>query len=114
MSSRAGESPVFKGCTRPACLFGVPIQPLIAVVGLIALLAFWTKIIPLLILAIPAIFIMRMMTKNDDQTFNQMAVRMKTRRRNINGKFWNACSFQPCSYKKTKYIKGKKTKGKWP
>lgn len=110
--SRAGESPVFKGCTRPACLFGVPIQPLIVVVGLIGLVAFWTKMIPLLFLAIPAIFIMRTLTKNDDQTFNQMGIRLKTRRQNHNGRFWNACSFQPCSYQKPKPIKAKKIKGK--
>lgn len=109
---RAGESPVFKGCTRPACLMGVPIQPLIVVVGVIFLVAFWTGMIPILFLAIPAILIMRSITRNDDQTFNQLGVKMKTRRQNMNGKFWNACSYQACSYKKLKPIKAKAVKQK--
>lgn len=109
---RAGESPVFKGCTRPACFFGVPIQPLIVVVGVIFLLAFWTGIIPILLLAIPAILIMRAITKHDDQTFNQMGVKARTRRQNVNHKFWNACSYQACSYKKPKPIKAKQAKQK--
>lgn len=98
---KPGESVVFKGCTRPALFMGVPMTPFFIVMGLILLLAFWTRIIPLLILILPFFFIMRLMTKEDDQQFNQMAIRLRTRRQNHNLKFWGrACSYQPCSYKR--------------
>lgn len=96
---KPGESIVFKGCTRPALFMGVPMTPLFVMMAVIALLAFWTGIIPLLILIVPFIFVMRLMTRDDDQQFNQIGIRLRTRRQNRNMKFWgNACSFQPCSY----------------
>ena len=96
---KPGESVVFKGCTRPATIMGVPMMPLFVVVSSIILLAFWTQIIPLVILVVPAIFILKFMAKEDDQQFNQLAVRLRTRRQNKNSKFWGrACSYQPCSY----------------
>ena len=92
------EMPVFKGCTRPACLFGVPIKPLILVCGVVFLLSFWVWL-PLLVLVAPAILIMRQITKHDDQAFLQWAIRLKTGRRNANRTLWGgATSFAPCDY----------------
>ncbi len=45
--------PLFKGLTRPALLFGVPMLPLLATFGLLLLITFWTQSFALLFLAIP-------------------------------------------------------------
>ena len=45
---------LFKGMTRPAMLFGVPILPLISVLALISLVSVWTNIMYILV-AIPIV-----------------------------------------------------------
>ncbi len=71
-------SPLFKGATRPACFFGVPLKPFLGVALGFALLGLWTEP-PAALLAIPVILAMRSMTKNDDQRFRQLAVSFETR-----------------------------------
>lgn len=85
---------IFKGCTRPAMLFGVPIVPFVVTVGAILIAGMWTFIVSsaaamiVLSLMIPALFAMRMVTRSDDQRLRQrfMALRMRLSQRN--GKFW--------------------------
>ena len=71
-------APLFKGATRPACVFGVPIRPFVAVAGGSFLIALWTWP-PLALLAVPAILVMRAITKEDDQKFRAIAIRLKLR-----------------------------------
>ena len=56
---------LFKGMTRPAMLFGVPILPLISVLALISLVSVWTNIMYILV-AIPIVLIMRFIVTFDD------------------------------------------------
>lgn len=72
-----GEA-VYKGLTRPAMALGVPITPLFVVLAVIALLAVWFQIL-ILSAAIPAIFIMKEISKRDDFIFRLLF---------LNARFW--------------------------
>nr|WP_236741997.1 VirB3 family type IV secretion system protein [Campylobacter jejuni] len=61
--------PIFKGLTRPALLFGVPLMPfLINILGFI-LISVYTQQFFLLIFGVISHFIMKAMTKKDEQMF---------------------------------------------
>lgn len=74
------QSPLFKGATRPACFLGVPLKPFVAVTGAIALTALWTTP-PVALAAVPAVALMRAMTRDDDQRFRQIALSLALRQR---------------------------------
>ncbi|MDR2341607.1 MAG: VirB4 family type IV secretion/conjugal transfer ATPase [Campylobacteraceae bacterium] len=59
---------LFKGMTRPAMILGIPINAFLIVGGFIFLLAVYTNML-VLILFLPAILIMRILTKIDDFIF---------------------------------------------
>lgn len=93
------KTPLFKGATRPACVWGIPIKPFLGCMGFFLLLAFWVYI-PLLLLSVPCLFIMRQIAMNDDQRFRQLFLHFRT---NIlgckNKKHWNGVSsFAPSEY----------------
>ena len=56
---------LFKGMTRPAMIFGVPMTPLIIVLGVIASISVWTSPIYMLV-AIPVVLIMKFIASYDD------------------------------------------------
>lgn len=96
-----GESkvfPLFKACTRPPMVLGVPTRALVVVVGFIMLLcvtfSFW-----LLALIPITIFIMGQVTKKDDKQFNLIAVWFKTKALYPAKlrKMWNATTYSPQS-----------------
>lgn len=63
-------SPLFKGATRPPCVFGIPIKPFVLVVGLSLLICQF--FIWFIFVSIPALIIMRQVAKYDDQKFEQI------------------------------------------
>jgi type IV secretion system protein VirB3 len=67
------RDPLFKGCTRPAMMFGVPLVPLAVVTVAVILLAVWTTIL-LVVLLLPIILTMRLITKSDDQQFRLLGL----------------------------------------
>lgn len=88
--------PLFKACTRPPMLMGVPIRALVFVAGFILLLAISFSFF--FLLGIPvAILIMREVTKRDDKQFNLIAVWFKTKMRYPSAlkRKWNATSYSP-------------------
>ncbi len=95
--------PIFKGCTRPAMLWGVPIVPFVVVFGAVALSAVWINLF-LFVLLLPIYFIMRLVVKNDDQMFRLLGLKMLFRlvNANRNGAFWKASSYSPVGFKKRK------------
>lgn len=98
------RDPLFKGCTRPAMMFGVPVVPLAIVSGVFILLAIWTKIFVVLAL-VPIVLVMRLIAKKDDQQFRLLGLKMMFRLVNFNhnGRFWNkASTYSPLSFKKRK------------
>lgn len=97
------RDPLFKGCTRPAMMLGVPIVPLTVVSGVIILLSIWTTIL-LSSMLIPTILTMRQIAKSDDQQFRLLGMKLLFRfiHYNHNGKFWRASTYSPLAFKKRK------------
>lgn len=95
--------PIFKGCTRPAMLWGVPIVPFVVVFGAVALSAVWINLF-LFVLLLPIYFLMRLVVKNDDQMFRLLGLKMLFRlvNANRNSAFWKASSYSPVAFKKRK------------
>lgn len=88
------RDPVFKGCTRPAMLWGVPLVPLLMVGGGILIPAIWALLaspplgVGLLFLMIPVFVAMRVVTRRDDQRLAQYALRLRMVLRQGNRPFW--------------------------
>lgn len=97
------RDPLFKGCTRPAMVFGVPLVPLAAVCVVVILLSIWTTIF-LAVLLVPIVLVMRQIAKQDDQQFRLLGLKILFRviNTNKNGKFWKASAYSPLAFKKRK------------
>src|SRR5688572_6280495 len=95
------KDPLFKGCTRPALLFGVPLYPLALVSGAVLLVSIWTTIW-LAFAILPLVFVMRLVTRADDQQFRLLGLRIYFRvlHYNHNGRFWRASVYSPFSFVK--------------
>lgn len=82
-------APIFKGATRPACVFGVPIKPFVLVCGIFVLAGFWIWF-PLMLGAPVAIYLMSQLTKEDDQIFDQLLINWRVNHlKNFNKQLWN-------------------------
>ena len=68
--------PLFKGCTRPPILFGVPMVPLLsmAIAFLLAGLWFW---MPIALCIVPMYFVMKVISKADEFRFRQWALALQ-------------------------------------
>ncbi len=98
---------VYKGCTRPALVLGVPVVPFVLGVGGTALACFLLLSPPWALLAIVVHLVFRQIIKRDDQQFSLLGVYMNTRMGMKNKKFWKADSFQPINYtRKTRKKRG--------
>lgn len=97
------RDPLFKGCTRPAMLFGVPMVPLVIVSVVVVLLSIWTSIL-LAVSLVPIVMIMRLITKSDDQQFRLLSLKFIFRfvHRNNNATFWKASAYSPIAFQKRK------------
>ena len=97
------RDPLFKGCTRPAMMFGVPLVPLISVVAVILTINVWTRIY-FAFSMIPIVLIMKQIAKSDDQQFRLLGLKMRFRiiSYNHNQKFWKASAYSPFAFKKRK------------
>lgn len=83
-----GSFPIFKGATRPACIFGVPLKPFVVVSGAVLLLSFYVWM-PLALLLVPLIWAMQSVTKSDDQKFRQLWLSLRFRCvAGANHRFW--------------------------
>ena len=97
------RDPLFKGCTRPAMMFGVPLVPLAAVSVVVILLSVWTTVFFAATL-VPIIMTMRQIAKSDDQQFRLLGLKLLFRgvNYNHNAKFWKASAYSPFAFKKRK------------
>ena len=100
---------IYKGATRPAMKFGVPLVPLVATFGTGMLLIVWAGLliswwIALLVLLAmgPALLWMRLVTAKDDQRHRQIFLCLKLRLRDRNHGFWCARSYAPTLYRGTR------------
>lgn len=102
------RDPIFKGCTRPAMLAGVPMTWLLLSAGaaLIAapyLLYFVHPLAFVLegLLYLPFLLWMRHVTRQDDQRLRQIAMRTYMRARQLRSRrHWGAVSYSPLCTKK--------------
>jgi len=106
------RDPLFKGCTRPAMLFGVPLIPLAIVTIFFVLLAVYTTLFVGLLI-FPIVIVMRLITKSDDQQFRLLGLKIMFRGCNLpllnrlfycnhNGKFWKASAYSPIQFTQRK------------
>lgn len=100
------KDPVFKGCTRPAMLWGVPLVPFLLAGSGILIPAIWALLasppvgVAIVLLVVPVFVTMRALARHDDQRLAQylLCVRMGFRQRN--GRFWGAHAYAPICIKK--------------
>lgn len=98
------RDPLFKGCTRPAMLFGVPMVPLAVVVGAVILISVWTTLFFVLTL-VPIVLVMKAIAKSDDQQFRLLFLKGWCRfapYHNSNRNFWKSSAYAPIEFKKRK------------
>ncbi|MDS0858628.1 VirB3 family type IV secretion system protein [Burkholderia pseudomultivorans] len=99
------KDPVFKGCTRPAMLWGVPLVPFLMVGGGMLIPAIWALLaspplgVAILFLMIPVFVAMRVVTRHDDQRLAQYALRARMVLRQRNRRFWGVCAYAPVRLK---------------
>jgi type IV secretion system protein VirB3 len=93
--------PVFKGCTRPAMLWGVPLVPVLVVGGGMLIPAIWALLaspplgVGIIFLMIPVFIAMRVITRNDDQRLAQLLLGLRMGLRQRNRRFWGAHTYVP-------------------
>ncbi len=101
--------PLFKGCTRPAMLIGVPMIPMIVVCSAIFLPGMWILLFVgpvglVLILGVLPVCIwwMREVTKKDDYRLEQLLLRWSLRIRQVNGALWGkgVAAYSPIQYRR--------------
>jgi len=100
-----GEA-IFKGATRPAMKFGIPLVPLVAVTGAGVLLIMWGGVLVsgwlalgAVLAMVPALLWMRLVTDRDDQRLRQVLVAAKLRLHDRNHRFWRGRSYSPTTYR---------------
>lgn len=100
---------IYKGATRPAMKFGVPLVPLVLLFGCAMLTILWGGLliswwIALGVVAgvIPALAWMRWVTHHDDQRFRQFFMATRLRLTDRNHHFWCARSYAPTFYRGAK------------
>lgn len=100
------DEAIYKGATRPAMLLGIPLVPLVALLGAALLLMLWGGLLvsswialAVLLATLPALFWMRYVTSKDDQRFRQMFLAIRLRLQDRNQRLWQARSYTPTLFK---------------
>ncbi len=89
---------LFKGMTRPAMLFGVPLIPLMSVCGFISLVSVWTNLWLIVSIA-PIYLIMKLMTKIDDFIFKLYFLKLKLFTPALNKKYYGIKTYTNKDYR---------------
>ncbi|MFT3960908.1 type IV secretion system protein VirB3 [Propionivibrio sp.] len=101
--------PLFKGCTRPAMLLGVPMIPMMVVCMAIFLPGMWVLLfagpigLVLIFGVLPGcVWWMREVTKKDDYRLEQLILRLSLRIRQVNGALWGkgVAAYSPIQYRR--------------
>lgn len=97
---------IYKGATRPAMKFGIPLVPVVVLFGSGMLLILWGGLLlswwvaaGVVVATVPALVWMRLVTAKDDQRFRQMFVATKLRMHDRNHSLWRARSYTPTLYR---------------
>ncbi len=100
---------IYKGCTRPPLLWGVPLLPLVMIlmpgmlVGIVGLAYFLPMSLAALLVSVSAWAWMRAVTKKDDQRLLQIFLRLRLRSRQKNSGFWGCAAYAPIVYFRRHY-----------
>jgi type IV secretion system protein VirB3 len=100
------KDPVFKGCTRPAMLWGVPLVAFLMVGGGMLIPAIWALLaspplgVAILFLMIPVFVSMRVIARHDDQRLAQYLLRLRLMLRQGNRRFWGGHAYVPVRFKR--------------
>lgn len=93
---------IYKGATRPAMKLGIPLVPLVVLVGCALLLIVWGGTLLSWWFALgvglscmPILLWMRWVTHQDDQRFRQMFIATKLRLQDRNRRLWRTRSYSP-------------------
>jgi type IV secretion system protein VirB3 len=100
------QEAIYKGATRPAMKFGIPLVPLVVLCGVGSLLvlwggtlmSWWVGAVVVVSLA-PVLGWMRFVTRRDDQRCRQMFMMAKLRLQDRNRRFWHARSYSPTLFR---------------
>lgn len=92
-----GEEVIYKGLTRPAMVFGVPITPLFFVCALLALLALYINL-AISALIFPAVFIMKEIAKKDEFIFRLLFLKLKFFSNPASKRFYQIKTYNGSSY----------------
>ena len=97
---------IYKGATRPAMKFGIPLVPLVVLFGIAMLLCLWGGLFiggwvvgAVTSGLVPALAWMRFTTRRDDQRFRQMVIAARLGLLNKNKALWRARSYSPTRFK---------------
>jgi type IV secretion system protein VirB3 len=100
------QEAIYKGATRPAMKFGIPLVPLVVLLGTGMLLVLWGGVlvswwvaVVVLVATIPALAWMRFATRRDDQRFRQLFLAAKLRLHDRNHRLWGARSYSPTGFR---------------
>lgn len=103
---------IYKGATRPAMKLGVPLVPLVVMLGTSVLTVMWVGtlvswwIAPVVLVAVgPTLLWMRYVTHKDDQRFRQMFLSIRLRLRDRNRRFWQSRSYGSYPYRGTRHVR---------
>jgi type IV secretion system protein VirB3 len=100
------KDPVFKGVTRPAMIWGVPLVAFLTVGGGMLIPAIWALLasppfgVAILFLMIPVFVVMRVITRHDDQRLAQYLLRVRMVLRQGNRRFWGGHAYVPVRLKR--------------
>ena len=100
------QEAIYKGATRPAMKFGIPLVPLVVLFGGAMLFILWGGLLiswwiaaGVISAVVPALAWMRFVTNHDDQRFHQLFVATKLGLNDRNRRFWRARSYAPTVYR---------------
>ncbi len=101
------RDPIFKGCTRPAMLAGVPLVPMVLVMLTAFLTGMWSfyflsgyLVVVIALSTCATLLSMRVITKRDDQRLRQVLLQARMRLRHRSSRrLWDAISYGPFHYK---------------
>ncbi|MEO7852443.1 MAG: VirB3 family type IV secretion system protein [Rubrivivax sp.] len=93
---------IYKGATRPAMKFGIPLVPLVISLGSGMLLTMWGGTlwtwwvaVGAIVALVPVLGWMRFVTAKDDQRFRQMFVAGMLRLHDRNRRLWRSRCYSP-------------------
>lgn len=90
---------LFKGMTRPAMIFGVPILPFLVVVSIITLISVWTNIYYVLV-AIPVVLIMKFIVSFDDFMYSIIFQAIRAKTSPLNKKYYGVKTYTSLEFRK--------------